>query len=84
MDAALLVWVLNDSTEDFVCKVKGLVVAYDNLHTLLGNACLDDCLRRGKDALVDEELVGFGFLLLSRPLVVKHEGSLGACGSFVK
>ena len=84
MDAALFVWVLNDRSEDFVRKVKGLVVAHDDLHTLLRNARLDDCLRRGEDALVDEELVGTRLLLLSRPLVVKHKRSLGTCGSFVK
>ena len=84
VNASLFVWVLNDSSEDFVCKVKGLVVAHDDLHTLLGDACLDDCLRRGKNTLVDEELVGTCLLLLSGPLVVKHERRLGACSSFVK
>ena len=84
VNASLFVWVLNDRSEDFVRKVKGLVVAHDDLHTLLRDACLYDCLRRGEDALVDEELVGTRFLLLSRPLVVKHKRSLSACGSFVK
>ena len=84
IDTTLLVGVLDDSSEDLVRKVKGLVVSYDDLHALLGNACLNDRLRRGKDTLVDEELVGARLLLLSRTLVVEHEGSFGTCGSFVE